>query len=123
MSRKLAFVAIAFLLASAPTLAQINPFGNNPQRFADADRQLMYGAMIEVLESQEVGTTADWASTDGSFGGVAELTEVYSQDGMRCGELRHVFEDLVDGDAVRPDVSRIDVRGCEVPGEGWKFAF
>ncbi len=110
-------------IVSGSTSAQINPFGANPQAFTDADRQRMYGSMTSVLDSQEVGATAEWVSENGAYGGKSELLEVYTQDGMRCGLLRHRFADLVADDALQPDVTRYDIRGCDVPDEGWRFAF
>jgi len=97
--------------------AQINPFQTRPERFTTEDRQRMYQSMREVLESQEVGATSSWESTSGTYGGTSELTRTYSRDGMRCGELSHGFQER--GDAI----GRFDVQACDVPGEGWKFAF
>ncbi len=118
--RRSLWVALGILVAAAgngPAGAQINPFPNNPRRLSDADRARMRGSMRAVLASQTVGETASWTSESGAFGGTSELTRTYTRDGMRCGELRHRFE----GDD--GDISSFDVRACEVPGEGWKFAF
>lgn len=104
-------------LAAAPAAAQINPFANRAREFESADRERMYGSMRTVLESQEVGERAAWTSNDGSFGGVSELQRTYSRDGMRCGALRHRFV------GAAGDAGIFDVEACEVPGEGWKFAF
>lgn len=114
--RRGCLVALA-LVAAAPAAAQINPFRGSARRMAAADRRRMYGSMRTVLASQEVGETAAWTSEDGTYGGVSELRRTYRRDGMRCGELRHRFVGAV-GDA-----AYYDVRACEVPGEGWKFAF
>ena len=104
-------------VVAAPAAAQINPFGNNPEQFTREDRRRMYATMRAVLESRRVGEEAAWTSADGTYGGVSELRRVYERDGMRCGELRHRFV----GRAGR--AGTYDVEACDVPGEGWKFAF
>ncbi len=110
---------LALLLAfvALPAAAQVNPFGPTAREFATADRERMYRSMIVVLESGEVGRIADWTSDDGTFGGTSELVRSFERDGMRCGEVRHVFAGSSSGR------SRFDVPACDVPGEGWKFAF
>jgi hypothetical protein len=115
--RRRACLGLLTLAPLAPAAAQINPFGERARPFAEADRRRMYAAMRTVLESGRVGETAAWTATDGTFGGVAELRRVYERDGMRCGELRHRFVGATAAAGV------YDVRACEVPGEGWKFAF
>ena len=114
--RRGVLAAVAALLAT-PVAAQINPFANRAREFESADRKRMYGSMRTVLESQEVGEQAAWTSTDGSFGGVSELQRTYTRDGMRCGALRHRFV------GAAGDAGIFDVEACDVPGEGWKFAF
>jgi surface antigen len=104
-------------LVATTAAAQINPFGNNPGAFAREDRRRMFESMRDVLESGGVGETAAWTSEDGTFGGVSELRRTYSRDGMRCGELRHRFVGRA-GDA-----GVYEIQACDVPGEGWKFAF
>lgn len=120
--RRIALV-VTMLVLALPAAAQINPFPNRPRAFAEADRQRMYRAMIEVLESQNVGEVATWTGESDAIGGTAELRSVYTQDGLVCGELRHRFRDLDTADTINPDVTFYDVRACEVPGEGWRFAF
>jgi hypothetical protein len=110
-------LAVAAALVVMPAAAQINPFSNNPAQFSREDRQRMYGSMRTVLDSQSVGEAAAWTSEDGTFGGVSELQRTYTRDGLRCGTLRHRFLGRA-GEA-----GTYEVEGCEVPGEGWKFAF
>ena len=123
MTTRWMVLAAAIVMTAAPASAQINPFPNNAQRFDDAERAQMYAAMRTVLESREVGTTATWASEEGHVGGMAELVRVYTRDGLRCGEVRHEFRDLREGDDLRPQIPFYNVLACEVPGEGWKLAF
>lgn len=114
--RRWCLAALATLVAT-PLAAQINPFSNNPAHFSQEDRRQMYASMRAVLESQSVGETAAWTSEDGTFGGVSELRRTYTRDGMRCGELRHRFVGRT------AEAGTYMVEACDVPGEGWKFAF
>ena len=110
-------LAVLATLIATPVGAQINPFSNNPAAFSREDRRQMFTSMRTVLESQSVGERAAWTSADGTFGGVSELRRTYTRDGMRCGELRHRFL----GRAGEAGTYTVDA--CDVPGEGWKFAF
>lgn len=111
------WLAVLATLVATPVAAQINPFANNPANFSREDRRRMYASMRTVLESRSVGETAAWTSEDGTFGGVSELRRTYTRDGMRCGALRHRFVGRA-GEA-----GTYDIEACDVPDEGWKFAF
>ncbi|NBB69076.1 MAG: hypothetical protein GVY33_01945 [Alphaproteobacteria bacterium] len=115
--RRRTCLAVLGAVAALPAAAQLNPFANRPRQFSTADRARMYRSMRTVLESGEVGETAAWTSADGSFGGVSELERTYRRDELRCGELRHRFV------GAAGDAGVYQVKACDVPGEGWKFAF
>ncbi|MFP4125092.1 MAG: hypothetical protein ACLFU0_00380 [Alphaproteobacteria bacterium] len=110
-------LAVLATLDATPGAAQINPFSNDPGNFSREDRRQMYASMRTVLESQSVGERAAWTSEDETFGGVSQLRRTYRRDDMRCGELRHRFL----GRAAA--AGTYTVEACDVPGEGWKFAF
>lgn len=115
--RRRACLAVLGAVAALPAAGQINPFANDPRRFSKDDRMRMYRSMRTVLESGRVGETAAWTSVDGSFGGVSELVRTYRRDELACGELRHRFV------GAAGDAGVWEVKACDVPGEGWKFAF
>jgi hypothetical protein len=115
--RRRTCLAVLGAFVALPAVAQLNPFANDARRFATSDRARMYRSMRTVLESGRVGETAAWTSADGSFGGVSELHRTYRRDDLRCGELRHRFV------GAAGDAGIYEVKACDVPGEGWKFAF
>ena len=78
-------------------------------------RELLKGAVRQVLESATAGTTADWQDPESGRAGRASLLRVFERDGMTCGEVEHVFTDGKGTRYVLPF--------CQVADGSWKVAF
>jgi surface antigen len=111
-----AFV-LSLLLGAVPASggALVDPFGKETYRLSDAARELLKGAVRQVLESATAGTTADWQDPESGRAGRASLLRVFERDGMTCGEVEHVFTDGKGTRYVLPF--------CQVADGSWKVAF
>src|SRR5262245_10846418 len=74
-----------------PASAQVSPFGRESMDIDREELNLMYQAIYESLEQYKVGATEKWKSPERDVAGRASLSKVFTQKGLRCGEVEHVF--------------------------------
>jgi surface antigen len=108
--------ALSFAV-TAPAFSDgvIDPFGTKTYRLSDPDLELLKQAVRQALESQEVGTTVEWAGKQSKRTGRVTLLRVFQLNGMPCGEVEHVF---TDGSG-----SRYVLPFCRAADGAWKVAF
>jgi surface antigen len=105
------------LLAShpAPAGGLVNPFDRSAVKLDEADWDLLKESVRTVLEKQEIGATADWASATSGKAGRATLLKTFTRDGMVCGLVEHEF--------TKGDGQSYQLPFCKTADGRWKVAF
>ncbi|QEX19082.1 hypothetical protein FRZ44_43940 [Hypericibacter terrae] len=114
LALSLAAMAVAFALpAQAGPL--VDPFGHTSYNLSEWDWGLLKQSVREVLEGQQVGASIDWDDPLTGKAGRATLLDVFTRDGMRCGQVEHVF--------TKGGGRAYQLPFCETSDGSWKIAF
>ncbi|HWA46084.1 MAG TPA: hypothetical protein VHA10_22910 [Hypericibacter adhaerens] len=105
----------AALLRPAEAGPLVDPFGRGAYKLSDQDMELLKGAVREVLEKRQVGATAEWSDPASGKAGRATLLDVFTRDGMPCGQVEHVF--------TKGEGRTYQLPFCQMADGRWKIAF
>jgi surface antigen len=113
----LPIAAFAFAVNLPPAQAGplVDPFGRPAYRLNEKDLDLLKQAVREVLEKHQVGATAEWSDPDTGKAGQAKLLDVFTRDGMPCGQVEHVF--------TKGEGRSYQLPFCKMADGRWKIAF
>jgi hypothetical protein len=102
-------------LPSAKAGPLVDPFGRPAYRLNEKDLGLLKEAVRQVLEKHQVGATAEWSDPDTGKAGQAKLLDVFTRDGMPCGQVEHVF--------TKGEGRSYQLPFCKMADGRWKIAF
>lgn len=111
----LAVLTFAVSLPPAQAELLVDPFGRPAYRLNEKDLGLLKEAVRQVLETQQVGATAEWSDPGTGKAGQAKLLDVFTRDGMPCGQVEHVF--------TKGDGRSYQLPFCKMADGRWKIAF
>ena len=114
-------MAVGLLLpVSGPCLAQVNPFGSNPNDtlLTDEDWRLVSEATVSLNRTPDAaaGETRAWTDAASGNSGKVTLTRVFESKGTTCHALRYAIS--FSGKPV-PQVYNLD--WCRTSAGQWKI--
>ena len=109
------------LLVSGPCIAQINPFGWDPNTalLTDEDWRLVWEGTVSLNRTPDatVGETRAWTDATSGNSGKVTLTRVFESNGAPCHTLRYAISF-----SEHPAPQDYNFNWCRTPGGQWKIA-
>jgi len=116
-SRCLSAALAAFVLLSAASQAQINPFRGGPG-LAPEDNRLLFESIerLNAAEPAKVGRSEAWSNPQTNTSGTSTIVRVFRSGGMACHLVRNHI--VVAG---QPPGRDYRLTWCRTPSGEWKI--
>jgi surface antigen len=115
-------IAVGFLLpVSVPCIAQISPFGWDPNTalLTDEDWRLVWEGTVSLNRAPDAaaGEARAWSDAASGNSGKVTLTRVFDSNGMRCHALKYTISF-----PERSEQQEYNFNWCRTPAGQWKVA-
>jgi surface antigen len=109
------------LLVSEPCMAQVDPFGSDPNTalLTDEDWRLLWEGAVSLNRTPDAaaGETRSWSDATSGNSGKVTLTRVFESNGVTCHALRYAISF-----SEHPAPQEYNFNWCRTSGGQWKIA-